>query len=218
MPACGGCASTAHAKRPGRGAPLLIVAALVVAAMACGSEAARDSARGEVRAARVHPDRFGVGRPATASEIAAIDIDINPRGEGLPPGRGTWQEGATVYAAKCAVCHGPKGEGTTPPNAALVGRSHADFLFAGDPRAVKTVGNYWPWATTLFDYIRRAMPQTAPGSLTADETYAVIAWLLAENDIITRDRVIDATSLPAVVMPARDRFVKDDRTGGAGFR
>ncbi|MGQ0765954.1 MAG: c-type cytochrome [Gemmatimonadota bacterium] len=203
---------------PAKVAGRRLLAVVVAFSASCDSETAKDPVRGDVSAVAVHPDRFGVGRPATASEIAAIDIDVNPRGEGLPPGSGTWTQGATVYAAKCAVCHGPKGEGTTPPNAALVGRSHSDFLFASDRRALKTVGNYWPWATTLFDYIRRAMPQMAPGSLTADETYAVIAWLLAENGVIGRDKVIDATSLPAVAMPARDRFVKDDRTGGAGFR
>jgi cytochrome c len=105
-----------------------------------------------------------------------------------------------------------------PPNPRLVGREPRDFSFATNTGAVKTVGNYWPWATTLFDYIRRAMPQTAPGSLTADETYAVIAWILAENEVIPRDQVLDAASLPAVVMPSRDRFVRDDRVGGPGFR
>jgi cytochrome c len=122
-----------------------------------------------------------------------------------------------VYAAKCASCHGPKGEGIAP-NPKLVGREPRDFSFAMTATAVKTVGNYWPYATTLYDYIRRAMPQTAPGSMSADETYAVIAWILAENEIIPRIQVMDATSLPAVVMPARDKFVRDDRTGGPGFK
>ena len=141
-----------------------------------------------------------------------------PNRSGRPLGRGDAAAGATVFAAKCASCHGAKGEGGLPPNPRLVGREPRDFSFATNTAAVKTVGNYWPWATTLFDYIRRAMPQTAPGTLTPDETYAVIAWILAENEVIPRDKVMDATSLPQVVMPSRDRFVKDDRTGGAGFR
>jgi cytochrome c len=194
------------------------VLALVVVAACEPSDPRSVDERGAVQAAPTHPQRFAVGRAATAAEIAAIDVDINPKGEGLPPGSGSHAQGALVYAAKCAVCHGPKGEGTAPPNAALVGRTHADFLFANDKRGVKTVGNYWPYATTLFDYIRRAMPQTAPGTLSPDETYAVIAWLLAENEVIPRDRVLDAASLPQVKMPARDRFVRDDRTGGAGFK
>ncbi len=88
---------------------------------------------------------------------------------------------------------------------------------AGPPPR-RTIGSYWPYATTLFDYITRAMPQNAPGSLTADETYAVIAWLLARNGIVGEDAVMDASTLPAVVMPARDRFVPDDRKGGAEVR
>ncbi len=143
---------------------------------------------------------------------------MNPKGEGLPAGSGTALTGAAVYAAKCASCHGLKGEGGTPPNAKLVGRDPRDFSFADTTGGTKTVGNYWPYATTLYDYIRRAMPQNAPGTLTADETYGVIAWLLAENEIVPRDQVIDATSLPKVVMPSRDRFVMDDRKGGPGFR
>lgn len=179
--------------------------------------AGADSGR-EVRPPAAMPARFEVGRAATPAEVAAWDIDVNWKGEGLPPGRGTAAAGAAVYAAKCAACHGPKGEGGPPPNPRLVGPEPRDFSFASNPAAVKTVGNYWPHATTLYDYIRRAMPQTAPGSLTADETYSVIAWILAENEIIPRDQVMDAASLPQVKMPSRDRFVRDNRTGGAGFR
>lgn len=174
-------------------------------------------ARGTVHKADALPARLEVGRVATPAEVAAWDVDVNAKGEGLPPGKGDATAGAVVYAAKCASCHGAKGEGIAP-NPRLVGREPRDFSFATTPTAVKTVGNYWPYATTLYDYIRRAMPQTAPGSMTADETYAVIAWILAENEVITRDKVMDATSLPAVVMPSRDRFVRDDRTGGAGFK
>ena len=191
---------------------------LLVAALAACSGGGDASGRGTVHKAEPLPARFGVGRAPTPQEVAAWNIDVNAKGEGLPPGRGTAAEGAVVFAAKCATCHGAKGEGGVPPNPRLVGREPRDFSFATSTTAVKTIGNYWPYATTLFDYIRRAMPQSAPGSLTADETYAVIAWLLAENEVIPRDRVIDATSLPAVAMPSRDRFVRDDRKGGPGFR
>lgn len=195
---------------------LLIVA--VVAACAPGPAGQTDSAGATPAApAAALPAKFDAGRAATPAEISAWDIDVNPKGEGLPAGRGTHSSGAPVYAAHCAVCHGAHGEGL-PPNPKLVGRDPRDFSFAEDRSHVKTVGNYWPYATTLFDYIRRAMPQMTPGTLTPDESYGVVAWILAENEIIPRDHVIDATSLPQVVMPARDRFVRDDRKGGAAFR
>lgn len=156
------------------------------------------------------PSTFGIGRVATAAEIAARDIDIGPEGRGLPPGRGTPAEGAAVYAAKCASCHGKSG--TEGPNDVLVGRIEGSgFPFARDPKAPRTVGTYWPYATTLFDYIRRAMPTTAPGSLTDDEVYALVAHLLAWNGLVAGDAIIDAQSLPKVRMPARDRFVPDAR-------
>jgi len=101
----------------------------------------------------------------------------------------------------------------------LIGREpRSDFPFGRDPKIVKTIGNYWPYSTTVFDYVRRAMPLTAPGSLSSNEVYDLVAYLLAENGIIPRDAVIDQRSLPAVKMPARDRFVRDDRTGGAVCR
>lgn len=191
--------------------------AAVLAAMACTPAGKSATDRGPVNKAEPMPTRFAVGRTATPEEVAAWNIDVNAKGEGLPPGKGDATAGAAVYGAKCGSCHGAKGEGM-PPNPKLVGREPRDFSFATTPAAVKTVGNYWPYATTLYDYIRRAMPQTAPGTMTPDETYAVIAWILAENEVIPRDQVMDATSLPAVVMPSRDRFVRDDRTGGKGFK
>lgn len=195
------------------------LAGLLVVALVAACQPGGDTSSGRVvAAAAAMPASFGVGRAATPDEVSAWNLDVNPKGEGLPAGRGTATEGAAVYALKCASCHGPKGEGGIPPNPKLVGREPRDFSFATSAGATKTVGNYWPYATTLFDYIRRAMPQTAPGTLTADETYAVIAWILAENEIITRDQAMDATSLPAVVMPSRDRFVRDDRKGGPEFR
>jgi mono/diheme cytochrome c family protein len=157
------------------------------------------------------PTHFGIGRPATPSEIAAWDIDIAPDGAGLPPGRGSATEGAALYAARCAGCHGKTGK--EGPNDILVGREpRQGFPFSADPKLPKTIGNYWPYATTVFDYIRRAMPPDAPGSLRDEEVYALTALLLSWNEIIAPDAVMDSTSLPKVQMPARDRFVPDART------
>jgi len=156
---------------------------------------------------------YGFGRAATPAEIAKIDIDAGPDGVGLPAGRGTAVLGAPIFAAKCSACHGPKGEGT-PVAAALVGRVPGDsfnFADAQGGRRDRTVGNWWPYATTLYDYIHRAMPFDHPGSLAPDEVYSLVAFILVRNDIITDDAVIDATTLPAVRMPAHDRFVRDDR-------
>jgi cytochrome c len=159
------------------------------------------------------PQRLGIGRPATAEEIRALDIDVMPDGTGLPPGRGTASEGAASYAAKCASCHGKSGEGK--PFDPLVGRDAGPgFAFAKDPRLTRTVGNYWPYATTLFDYTARSMPFAEPGTLTANEVYGLVAYLLFLNKIVPDDVVMDRTTLPKVVMPARDRFVIDNRTGG----
>ena len=159
------------------------------------------------------PPSFGIGRPATAEEIAVWDIDVMPDGTGLPSGSGTVAAGASLYAVQCAACHGATG--TEGPNDRLVGRNpEDDFAFARNRRLHKTIGSYWPYATTLYDYIYRAMPQTTPGSLTPDEVYSLVAYLLWRNDIVAEDVVMDAATLPAVVMPARDRFVRDNREGG----
>ena len=125
-------------------------------------------------------------------------------------------EGASIFAAKCASCHGARGEGKPPLYPALVGRDSAaeEFVFGNDPGYVKTIGNYWPYATTVFDYVRRAMPLTAPGSLTNDEVYAVTAYLLAANQVIAQDVVLDSSSLRRVTMPYAHRFVRDNRRGG----
>jgi cytochrome c len=137
-----------------------------------------------------------------------------PSGAGLPAGRGTVAEGAATYAAKCAACHGPNGENGRFDR--LVGRDSGDgFAFAKDARLVKTIGNYWPYATTLFDYTARSMPFNQPGTLSANEVYGLVAYLLALNKIVPDTAVMDETALPKVVMPARDRFVIDNRTGGA---
>lgn len=158
----------------------------------------------------MQPATLGIGRPATAAEIAAWDIDVGPDGAGLPPGRGTSADGAPIYAAKCAACHGKTGK--EGPNDVLVGRLPGDtFPFAREARTPKTIGSYWPYATTAFDYIRRAMPPTAPGTLKDDEVYALVAYLLTLNDLVPADAVIDAASLPKVKMPAREHFVPDTR-------
>ena len=163
------------------------------------------------------PATFGFGRQATDAEIKACDIDVMPDGAGLPPGSGTAAQGAVIFAKKCAMCHGATGrEG---PFNRLVGREPREgFPFGRDPKLERTVGNYWPYATTVYDYINRAMPLPAPGSLTPEEVYSLVAWLLVQNGIIPADAVMNAQTLPLVKMPARDRFVEDNRQGGPEIR
>ena len=143
---------------------------------------------------------YGVGRPPTVEEVKAWDLTIPPDGQGLPEGSGTAALGKPLYAGRCASCHGDKGEGKT--NARLVGGE-----ITGPGPAVKTVGSYWPYATMVFDFTRRAMPWTAPKSLTNDEVYAVTAHILRLNGIIGDNDVMDAKTLPQVKMPNRDGFV-----------
>jgi S-disulfanyl-L-cysteine oxidoreductase SoxD len=142
---------------------------------------------------------FGFGRVPGEAEIMARDIAVGPDGAGLPAGRGTVSAGEQVYQAKCVACHGPTG--TEGPMDKLV----------GEKLPVKTIGSFWPYATTVFDYIRRAQPFNKPGSLTDEEVYALTAWLLFKNKIIAADQVIDAETLPKVRMPNRDGFVPDPR-------
>jgi len=147
-------------------------------------------------------DAPAFGQPIAPSDLAPWDISIGPAGAGLPPGRGTPAQGVAVFVAKCQACHGEKGAGK--PNDVLVG---GFGTIASDKPAVKTVGSYWPYATTLFDYVRRAMPFNATKSLTDDELYAVSAYLLNLNGIIGNDDVMDAQTLPKVKMPNRDGFI-----------
>jgi S-disulfanyl-L-cysteine oxidoreductase SoxD len=140
------------------------------------------------------------GQPISPADAAAWDISIGPDGVGLPSGSGTPAQGAVVFAEKCAACHGDKGQGG--PNARLVGGQ-----ITGDGPVVKTVGSYWPYATTLFDFVRRAMPWTSTKSLTNDEVYAVSAYVLRMNNIIGDNDVLDAKTLPQVKMPNRDGFI-----------
>lgn len=164
--------------------------------------------------------RYGLGRAATPQEVAALDQDVGPDGAGLPPGNGSTVEGAALYAAQCANCHGNKGQGMAPAFPALVGRDPAGekFEFANDYKIVRTVGNYWSSAPSLFDYIRRAMPHLTPGSLSNDQVYALVAHLLAENRIIPGGATLDSAALMQVKMPAAGHFVTDDRRGGATVR
>jgi S-disulfanyl-L-cysteine oxidoreductase SoxD len=142
---------------------------------------------------------FGLGSVPSEAEITARDIAVGPDGAGLPPDRGTVAAGEQVYKAKCVACHGPTG--TEGPMDKLV----------GEKLPVKTIGSFWPYATTVFDYIRRAQPYDKPGSLTDEEVYGLTAWLLFRNNIISADQVIDADTLPKVKMPNRDGFVPDPR-------
>jgi cytochrome c len=142
-----------------------------------------------------------LGRPATPAEIAGWDISIPPDGTGLPPGNGTPAQGAAVYTQHCQSCHGEQGAGT--PNDPLVGGQGT--LTSASP--VRTIGSYWPYATTVFDYVRRAMPYTESKSLTNEEVYAVTAYLLHLNGIIGAQDVMNAQTLPQVTMPNRDNFL-----------
>jgi len=149
--------------------------------------------------------RFGFGHPATPEEIAGWDIDIAPDGTGLPPGSGTVAQGKALYDRLGATCHGTKGEGTdvAPALVGGIGSLNTD-------QPVKTVGSYWPYATTLYDYIHRAMPADAPQSLHPDEVYALCAYLLYLNGIVPEDAVLDASSLPQVIMPNHAGFTSPD--------
>ena len=162
------------------------------------------------------PDRFGFGKPATAAQVAAQDIDVRPDGAGLPAGSGTAATGALLFATTCAACHGAGGTGG--PNGALIVTSAPSGKQPEKPNAARVIGNYWPYATTVFDYIRRAMPFNAPGSLTNNEVYALTAYLLTANKLLDEQAVLNAQTLPKVIMPAQKLFVPDDRKGGPEVR
>lgn len=177
-----------------------LVAAVLVITLGLGWQ------KGLATAAEAHSiTGYGFGHAPSDRELQDWDIDVSPTGAGLPAGQGTVSQGATVFAGKCASCHGATGrEG---PMDRLVGGQGT--LASREP--IKTIGSYWPYATTLYDYIRRAMPFNAPQSLTNDEVYAVVAWLLYQNNIISTGTVLDAGTLPAVHMPNRNGFVPDPR-------
>jgi len=148
---------------------------------------------------------YGVGRPPTAEEVKAWDLTIPPDGQSLPPGSGTAALGQAIYEERCASCHGEKGE--DPKYSRLVG-GHGTLA---TDKPIRTIGSFWQYATTLWSYIRRAQPFDEPGSLTADQVYAVTAYLLHLNGIIGEQDIMDAKTLPLVKMPNRDGFVPDPR-------
>jgi len=186
------------------------IALVAAVALAACKVDARDDYLGDK-----DPKQFGIGHTATAAEIAAEDFDVTPDGKGLPAGSGTPEQGMPVYQQNCATCHGVNGEGKPPAYPQLIGGPKT-FDFASDFKTPRTIGNYWPYATTLYDYIRRAMPLTAPGSLTPDQTYAVTAWLLYKEGLLPPGTSLDAKGLVAIQMPMRSHFVGDDRRGSTG--
>ena len=177
-----------------------VIAAAVAASLALVSNA-------DANADTDAKTAYGIGTPLTQQDVAAWSIDVAPDGRGLPAGSGDVLTGAHIFAAQCAACHGAQGQGLIGD--ALVGGQGT--LATAKPK--RTVGSYWPYATTLFDYIRRAMPYNAPESLSADEVYAVCAFLLNQNGVVPPDTRLDAVSLPRVKMPNRDGFVADPRPG-----
>jgi mono/diheme cytochrome c family protein len=170
----------------------LQIAALAALALVCATPAQAQS-------------RYGIGRAATPSEIAGWNIDIDRDGKNLPPGSGSVSHGHEVFDQQCAACHGAKGEGGLGDQ--LVGGQGT----IATPKPVKTVGSYWPYAPTLFDYIRRAMPQNAPQSLSNEDVYAVSAYILYLNGLLSVDATLDAETLSVIKMPNRSMFVSDPR-------
>ncbi|SRR6266403_209365 len=170
----------------------LCIAAFAAAVLACATSVQAQSS-------------YGIGRAATPAEIAGWNIDIDRYGNNLPPGSGSVSHGREVFDQQCAACHGAKGEGGVGDR--LVGGQGT----LATPNPVKTVGSYWPYAPTLFDYIRRAMPQNAPQSLSNDDVYAVSAYILNLNGLLPAEATLDARALSAIKMPNRNMFVDDPR-------
>jgi S-disulfanyl-L-cysteine oxidoreductase SoxD len=170
----------------------LELAAFAVAILLCAARAEAQSP-------------YGIGRIATPAEIAGWNIDVGGDGRNLPPGSGNVSHGSEVFDQQCAACHGAKGEGGVGDR--LVGGQGT----LATPNPVRTVGSYWPYAPTLFDYIRRAMPQNAPESLSNDDVYAVSAYILSLNGLLPANATLDAKSLAAIKMPNRNMFVGDPR-------
>jgi S-disulfanyl-L-cysteine oxidoreductase SoxD len=176
--------------------PRVTLAALLAVVLGASAARAADPAPQPAATPRL-------GQPASAELVARWNLSVYPDGRGLPVGRGTAAQGRLIYQTRCAKCHGADGEGGS--GGTLVGRGPLT-----DPEPDQTVGNYWPYATTLFDYIRRAMPMDAPATLSDDEVYSVSAYLLYLNKIIGVDDRLDADSLPRIRMPNRDGFIGID--------
>lgn len=197
-----------HAGFPGL---LGLLAAVAVSAGCAQPDAAANAATATVDASRV--GHYGYGTPASPETIAGWDIDIRPDGLGLPPGSGSVEDGEMLYEDQCAECHGSFGEG--------VGRF--PVLAGGeesltDDRPTRTVGSYWRYTSTLFDYIRRSMPFAQPHSLSDDETYAVTAYVLYLNDLVADDFVLSKDNLTTVLLPNEGNFVPDPRPDVANIR
>ena len=200
-----------HKARPGRLRAWVAVLVLLAGVIGVATIVARQNApaattthRKTVPAAparKVAPKSPGLGVPAAAAQIESADVSIGPDGAGLPPGSGTPAQGEAIFNTKCIACHGPQGSGTV--NDQLVGGQGT--LTSTAP--IKTIGSYWPYATTVFDYLRRAMPYPTPHSLSDQEVYALTAYLLSLNGVIAKDAVMDAKTLPQVRMPNRGNFI-----------
>ncbi|WP_368623862.1 c-type cytochrome [Paraburkholderia sp. BR13444] len=184
-----------------------VTASSLLAGCSSSFDATRDAQSAAAAQARWRSSVDAIGKPVSEADLSAWNIDVAPNGHGLPDGSGDVATGGRIFAAKCAACHGAKGEGLIGDQ--LIGG--AGTLTTANPK--RTVGSYWPYATTLFDYINRAMPYNAPQSLSADEVYALSAWILNRNGIVPDDARLDAHSLAAIRMPNRDGFVPDPRPG-----
>ena len=200
-----------HRARPARFRELVAVLVLLASVIAVATIVARQNAPAatttprktvsSAQARKVAPKGPGLGVPATAAQIESADVSIGPDGAGLPPGAGTPAQGEAIFNTKCLACHGPQGSGTV--NDQLVGGQGT----LTSPAPIKTIGSYWPYATTVFDYLRRAMPYPTPHSLSDPEVYALTAYLLSLNGVIAKDAVMDAKTLPQVKMPNRGNFI-----------
>jgi len=179
-----------------RGVRFAIAALMFAGVTTMAGQAQRPASRSRP----VVPQGPGLGVPAAEALVAAWDVSIPPDGTGLPPGSGNPAQGAQIFNTKCIACHGPEGAGSV--NDRLVGGQGT--LTSAAP--VRTIGSFWPYATTLFDYVRRAMPYPQPHSLSDPEVYALVAYLLNLNGVIAKDAVMDAKTLPRVEMPNRPGF------------
>jgi cytochrome c len=202
----------------GRQVRRLLSAVLIFATAVCigcsSSDGSPNSSSNAPTEEEEWPETFELGREATTKEIDSLDTDVGPDGRGLPKGAGHVLTGRIVFEEKCSRCHGKGGIGG--PFGSLVYDS--TLAVAKDARKEKTIGNYWPYATTVYDYVYRAMPYDQPGSLSAQEVYDITAYILYANRLIDSTSVVTQETLPKVSMPARHLFIDDDRKGGPEVR